>query len=71
MSNRPSIENNIVTIPKGYGYWDITNFPWGGNFKRAEEDIHGALNRILDTYNDGSPRKVSLTVNSNILGVQF
>ena len=71
MSNRPTIESNIVTIPKGYGYWDITSFPWGGNFKRATEDITGTLNRILDTYTDGSPRKVSLTVNNTILGIEF
>ena len=71
MSNRPTIESNIVTIPKGYGYWDITNFPWGGSFKRANQDIQGTLKRIIDTYNDGTPRKVTLVIDDNILGVEF
>ena len=27
-----------VTIHKGWGYWDLTNYPRGGCFRRLTED---------------------------------
>ena len=26
-------------IKQGFGYWDVTNYPVGGSFKRAKEDL--------------------------------
>lgn len=28
----------MVTLKKGWGYWDTTNYPYGGCFKRAAQD---------------------------------
>lgn len=25
-------------IKQGYGYWDVTKYPYGGNFRRAAEN---------------------------------
>jgi hypothetical protein len=25
-------------IKQGYGYWDVTKYPYGGDFRRATED---------------------------------
>jgi hypothetical protein len=30
-------------IKQGYGYWDITNYPIGGCFRRATTDLEVAL----------------------------
>jgi hypothetical protein len=69
--DRPILNNNVVTIPEGYGYWDITCYPWGGDFHRAKTDIQGNLKRILDTYNNNAPRKVAIEYNGRTLGVEF
>ena len=29
----------VLYVPKGYGYWDITSFSIGGSFYRAVEDM--------------------------------
>ena len=47
-------------ILKGYGYWDVTKFPYGGCFKRTVEDTEvttGAAfgtEEIEVTFKDGS-----------------
>jgi hypothetical protein len=32
-----------VTLKKGCGYWDVTNYPRGGCFRRAAEDMPGRV----------------------------
>jgi hypothetical protein len=32
-----------VTLKKGCGYWDVTNYPRGGCFRRASEDMAGLV----------------------------
>ena len=27
-----------ATLKKGYGYWDVTQYPYGGCFRRAAQD---------------------------------
>lgn len=39
-----------VIIPKGWGYWDTTEYPIGGAFRRAPEDLHGTVKRVFKLY---------------------
>lgn len=39
-----------VTIKAGWGYWDTTKYPIGGNFQRASSDISGTIIRTFDMY---------------------
>lgn len=32
------MENTQATLLEGWGYWDVTNYPYGGCFRRAAED---------------------------------
>ena len=51
----------MLRIKKGYGYWDLTKYPYGGDFKRFESNtiaietdgpVKGA-NEIRLLLNDG------------------
>lgn len=39
-----------VKIKSGWGYFDTTKYPIGGNFRRATSDITGTIIRIFDMY---------------------
>ncbi len=30
---------NKYILQKGWGYWDVTRYPYGGDFKRAKEEM--------------------------------
>jgi len=32
-----------VTLKKGWGYWDVTHYPYGGSFHRADQDMTGKV----------------------------
>jgi hypothetical protein len=32
----------MMAIAKGWGFWDLTHYPYGGDFKRAQEDLRVA-----------------------------
>jgi hypothetical protein len=32
------MSKDIRTMLAGWGYWDVTGYPYGGNFKRLEAD---------------------------------
>ena len=49
-----------VTIRSGYGYWDLTYYPWGGSFKRADGDTTATVLEVLDRYTNGKPRRLVL-----------
>jgi hypothetical protein len=34
---------NKVTFAKGYGYWDVTKYPYGGDFKRFVDNESGKV----------------------------
>jgi hypothetical protein len=36
-------ENIELKFKKGYGYWDVTKYPYGGDFKRFTGDEIGIL----------------------------
>ena len=44
-------------IEKGAGYMDITNYPYGGCFRRAKEPIPIKLMGVYSHHNDGSPKE--------------
>lgn len=46
------------TIRKGSGYWDVTTYPYGGDFHRASLDTAIVIDRIVKAYADGSPAEV-------------
>ena len=43
-------------IERGAGYFDVTNYPYGGNFRRAKDPIPINLMGVYSTFNDGSPK---------------
>lgn len=51
-----------VTIRSGYGYWDLTHYPWGGCFKRAVGRMPGTVAEVVDRYASGAPRKLVVTL---------
>jgi len=40
-------EHEEVTIKEGYGYWDITYYPYGGDFRRAVENLKVIVEKDL------------------------
>ena len=47
-----------MTFKKGYGYWDLTKYPYGGDFKRFADNTTGE--EIKGTVNTGSEIRVKL-----------
>ena len=42
----------LLAIEKGWGYWDVSVYPRGGDFKRAGENLRVA--EVLGTWKDES-----------------
>jgi len=63
-------QDNTVTVSKGYGYWDLSSYPWGGDFHRFPEDITLPITRVIDRYKDGSPRRFEADYNGKKVGLQ-
>ena len=61
-------EIKIMKIKKGTGYWDLTNFPWGGDFKRLSSDAEIEVEQVIDNYNSGEPRNVVAILNGKKSG---
>lgn len=38
----------IAIARRGWGYWDTTNYPYGGNFKRLSEDTLVTARRPIE-----------------------
>jgi hypothetical protein len=60
---------DAIILTAGTGYWDLSRFPWGGDFKRIQENVALKIVRIIDRYNDGSPRRVVLNYYGKEIGV--
>jgi hypothetical protein len=60
---------NTIIIIKGTGYWDLSKFPWGGDFKRINESVALKIVRIIDYYKDHTPRRVVLDYYGKQIGV--
>ena len=52
----------IGVINSGYGYWDVTTYPLGGDFRRAVTDIRIMRAVVYSRYTDESPRTLSLVL---------
>lgn len=46
-----------MRIKAGFGYWDVTIYPYGGCFKRAIEPLEFAQFEVLSKYLDGSTKE--------------
>ena len=57
------------TLPKGTGYWDLTDYPWGGCFRRAQFDLKVHVVEILDPARPHG-RVIVRTVNGRRLGLE-
>jgi hypothetical protein len=67
--HRPIINNNTITIPEGYGYWDLSLFSWGGCFRRMKEETTLTIVKIYKRCNDGTPREVECNLNGVKIGI--
>jgi hypothetical protein len=45
-----------ATIKPGCGYWDVTVYPMGGCFRRAQAPIELEQVEIVDRYKGGAPK---------------
>ena len=60
-----------VCIPAGRGYWDLSLYPWGGDFKRLEKDTVAVVARqvgdkiVVDL--DGKPAGFNLDTSIKIV----
>ncbi len=50
-----------VTIKAGFGYWDVTRYPKGGDFRRAGAPIDLFNVEVIARYNDNSVREIVAT----------
>jgi hypothetical protein len=37
----------IVILKKGWGYWDMSHYPIGGDFKRTTEEISVVIKKLI------------------------
>jgi hypothetical protein len=52
---------HTVTLKKGWGYWDVTHYPYGGSFHRADKDMTGkVVNGPANLYGNGMEYAVVL-----------
>lgn len=47
----------VATAKKGWGYWDVTHYPYGGCFRRFTEDTPV---RVIECANQRHESKVEL-----------
>jgi hypothetical protein len=52
----PEVFEGPVTIKSGYGYWDVTVHPMGGDFRRARTAINLAGAMVQEWFETGEPR---------------
>lgn len=44
-----------ATIKQGCGYWDVTVYPMGGCFRRAQAPVELTEVEVVDRYRGGAP----------------
>jgi len=60
-----------VKIAKETGYWALNLCPWGGDFRRLDEDFEGEIYMIYE-QKDGCPIKFSVKLeDGTIAGFQY
>ncbi len=63
-----------IKVEKGHGYYDLTSHPWGGSFNRFDKDYVLQITKVLTTYLDGSPQKVTAihpSTNKKKIGIEI
>lgn len=65
------LSDNLAKIPKGYGYWDLRRYPWGGDFHRFATDVCLPIVRVVSQFTDGSPRQIIVKSGDAQLGIQL
>jgi len=68
MNNKIIIEGMKAKIPKGWGYWELNKYPWGGSFHRTPVDLELPIKEIFENFKDGTPRRFSVDFNGIIMG---
>lgn len=57
-----------IAAKAGIGYWKLGKYPWGGDFARLQSDEILTVEKVFDTYKDGTPRKVCALLNGEKCG---
>ena len=55
----------LLKFVQGYGYWDVTKYPYGGDFKRFKENAQG-------TFEKGTVKnanEIRFKLSNNTIGV--
>lgn len=65
------ITENKVKVRNGQGYWALSRYPWGGEFRRFKFDADLPVDRVVDWYEDGTPRKVVALLDEQPVGIQL
>ena len=65
------LPNGAIACPEKVGFWALDRYPWGGEFHRFQVDCICSVERIIDTYNDGSPKRVIALMGKARIGLQF
>ncbi len=50
--------NPTATIKPGFGYWDVTRYPRGGDFRRATSPIELIDVQVVEKYSDGTAKEI-------------
>jgi hypothetical protein len=58
MLGRNMTNTEQITLTAGWGYWDITHYPYGGNFKRLVADTAVT---VIERYDKRHETKVRFT----------
>lgn len=70
--NKPTLQaDGTILCPQGFGYWDLTHYPWGGSFHRFTEDCTADLSGVFDTYRNGQPRKIKAQLGNKTIGIEL
>jgi len=64
-------QDNSITIPECYGYWDMELYPWGGCFRRMPQETTLPINRIYHQYSDGTPSAVICKMAGHEVGIKL
>lgn len=71
MSDEKLTNVETIKVTQGRGYWALSRYPWGGEFHRFIADAELPIQRIVDTYSNGHPRRVILLLNGQPVGIQL
>jgi len=50
--------DNTITVERGYGYWDLSLYPWGNHFRRFTDSATLPVVKIVAYHGDFTPSKL-------------